>query len=275
MPIFGVRSGSFLEWMVELIRGKRLASERYILDLREKDTSSEIDWQVQQRVLDVGSGRLRPQLQLLVRGGHQVSGVDLANDDAWSVKSAAYVLARLIFAGQLEFSRLRAKAGGKAQLVAANVEKLPFADSSFDVISSVAAFEHFDNPEVVLAELWRVLRPGGVVWLWIHNYTALSGGHNAGNSFPPLKQIPPGMEPWDHLRKRREAISVPLNGWRMGKYLEAVSERFQVLKEYVPITEGEGYLSADVEAELKEYKREELLAAAYVIVGKKRVEAST
>lgn len=40
-------------------------------------------------------------------------------------------------------------------------EHLPFADSSFDVIVSVWVLEHLREPGRVLAEIRRVLRPGG------------------------------------------------------------------------------------------------------------------
>jgi SAM-dependent methyltransferase len=38
---------------------------------------------------------------------------------------------------------------------------LPFADASFSIVSSGAAFHHFENPACVLAEMARVCRPGG------------------------------------------------------------------------------------------------------------------
>lgn len=40
---------------------------------------------------------------------------------------------------------------------------LPFGDESFSIVSSGAAFHHFEQPERVLAEMVRVCRPGGRV----------------------------------------------------------------------------------------------------------------
>lgn len=39
--------------------------------------------------------------------------------------------------------------------------KLPFPDGTFDVVLSVCAIEHFDDGGLALAEMARVLRPGG------------------------------------------------------------------------------------------------------------------
>lgn len=46
---------------------------------------------------------------------------------------------------------------------AADVQSLPFADASFDVVTCGSAFHHFSNPSSILAEMARVLRPDGMV----------------------------------------------------------------------------------------------------------------
>ena len=40
---------------------------------------------------------------------------------------------------------------------------LPLLDKTFEVVTALAIIEHVDNPEMMLAEIRRVLKPGGRV----------------------------------------------------------------------------------------------------------------
>src|SRR5689334_348727 len=42
-----------------------------------------------------------------------------------------------------------------------DVERLPFPDSSFDLVTSRYSAHHYPHPQVALSEFARVLRPGG------------------------------------------------------------------------------------------------------------------
>jgi ubiquinone/menaquinone biosynthesis C-methylase UbiE len=56
--------------------------------------------------------------------------------------------------------------------------KLPAADDSFDVVVTWSAFEHIDDPATVLAEIRRVLRPDGVLFLQLWPfYHSQHGAH--------------------------------------------------------------------------------------------------
>ena len=67
-------------------------------------------------------------------------------------------------------------------------DDLPFADAEFDLVYSVAALEHVPNPGGTLAEVFRVLRPGGLA---IHEIDLKHHG-----SADPLKFLEWSDEEW-------------------------------------------------------------------------------
>ena len=90
------------------------------------------------RVLDLGcrSGALTQHFL----GGNSVVGLDI---DAAALEKAATL---------------------GIQPVQANVEEpLPFEDGSFDAVVAGELFEHLQFPDALVAEIGRVLRPGGVL----------------------------------------------------------------------------------------------------------------
>jgi SAM-dependent methyltransferase len=52
-------------------------------------------------------------------------------------------------------------AGAALRSAVADVRALPFTDASFDAIYSMGTIEHFDETEQAVAEMARVLKPGG------------------------------------------------------------------------------------------------------------------
>ncbi len=97
------------------------------------------------RVLDVATGTGRLPLALLrhARFAGGVVGVDLS-------------------AGMLAVAAERL-APQRVKLARAAAERLPFADASFAVVTCLEALEFVAQREVVLREMARVCRPGGVL----------------------------------------------------------------------------------------------------------------
>jgi ubiquinone/menaquinone biosynthesis C-methylase UbiE len=64
-------------------------------------------------------------------------------------------------------SRARAEAERRGltdiEFRSGDAEHLPFADASFDTATCRAAFHHFLHPEIVLAEMKRVVKPGKTI----------------------------------------------------------------------------------------------------------------
>lgn len=54
------------------------------------------------------------------------------------------------------------RAALSAKYVEGNVYTLPFADNTFDILTSFGLLEHFEDTDRVIAEMVRVIRPGGL-----------------------------------------------------------------------------------------------------------------
>jgi SAM-dependent methyltransferase len=122
------------------------------------------------RVLDVGCGA-GPHLGLFARAGApggQVIGLDRAAD-------------RLALAGELWRAEV---AVGAIALREGDHDALPFADGAFDAAWSSMVLHHAEDPQTMLGEMRRVVRPGGTV-------AVLDG--DAGGSYPILPW-PPDLE---------------------------------------------------------------------------------
>jgi SAM-dependent methyltransferase len=89
------------------------------------------------RILDVGCGN-GWSTWLLRQAGHDALGCDLHG-------------------GPLEAKKVDPELG----YTSADAQRLPFADSVFDMVAMHAVLEHVPHPARVLTECLRVLRPGG------------------------------------------------------------------------------------------------------------------
>ncbi len=100
-----------------------------------------------EHVLDVASGTAGVAIQLARRMGARVVGVDLTE--------------QMLRRGSANVTR--ARLGGRIGLVAGRAEQLPFPDASFDALTFTYLLRYVDDPQATLAELARVVRPGGRV----------------------------------------------------------------------------------------------------------------
>jgi ubiquinone/menaquinone biosynthesis C-methylase UbiE len=106
------------------------------------------------RLLEIGCG-LGTDLLQFAHAGALVSGVDLT--------SASIELVRKRFA--LECIRVDAQV--------ADAEHLPFADNSFDVVYSFGVLHHTPDTQMAIAEVYRVLKPGGLIIIMLYHKNSI------------------------------------------------------------------------------------------------------
>lgn len=123
-PIALLRAESLVKfpWIIERLRKMNLVAE----------TTSVLD-------VGCGAGFLSNALALT---GMKVTGVDLSEDSL----AVAH----------------RHDSTNKVKYISADAYQLPFADSSFDVLTAMDFLEHVDRPEDIIKEFSRVLKPGGI-----------------------------------------------------------------------------------------------------------------
>ncbi|MGQ0521232.1 MAG: class I SAM-dependent methyltransferase [Actinomycetota bacterium] len=125
------------------------------------------------RVLDVGTGEGQVARLAAARGAGVV-GVD----PTWA---------------QLEAARER---GGGPAYARAGAAALPFPAGAFDTVVACLVFEHIDEPDLAIAEVARVLAPGGRFLFFLNH---------------PLLQTPGSGWIDDHILEEQY--------WRIGPYL--------------------------------------------------------
>jgi len=251
----------------QVVGGQRSHGERSQNERLVRDLAPYLDLNQPRDILDLANGRLRPQYALMRGAGHRVTGIDFVNRPQLTGTDLIYSVARRVYAWNLGLPHAMID---PQRLLVGDVGRLPFANASFDLVMSSAAFEHFLDVPAVVRELQRVLRSGGMFWAAIHLFTCPTGGHNLSFTEFPLRHVPAGVDAWDHLRKRRLPFTVPLNEYRMDQYVETFARHFDVLNYYCASREGEELLTPAIAGELAAYSRDELTCATLILMARRR-----
>ena len=127
-------------------------------------------------------------------------------------------------------------------LVQGRAEELPFADNSFDAVTFTYLLRYVDDPASTLAELARVLRPGGVLaslefhvppepwwraWWWLYTRAVLpvAGLIMGGSEWGRVGQF---LGPNISAHYRRYPVDWTIAAWRSAG-LDAVDTRLMSL----------------------------------------------
>jgi ubiquinone/menaquinone biosynthesis C-methylase UbiE len=104
-----------------------------------------------QQCLDGGCGGGRATVLMARAGAARVTAFDLA---AQNIETTSRMVERL------GLTNVETRQG--------SLLELPFEDESFDVVWSNGVIHHTVDPDRALAELARVLKPGGYLWLYVY-----------------------------------------------------------------------------------------------------------
>ncbi len=116
--------------------------------------------QAGQRILDVATGTGMVAAELLRRADCTVVGLDQSEQ---MLSRARARFAAEPYAEAHTHGRAPLDSPPRVELIAGEAEQLPFADRSFDALSFTYLLRYVDDPPATLAELARVVRPGGRV----------------------------------------------------------------------------------------------------------------
>ena len=101
-------------------------------------------------VLDVGTGTALIPIELAARRlEFRITAIDLAEE--------------MLVLGRRNVERAGCSDCISLELV--DAKRMPYADGAFDAVISNSIVHHIPEPRGVLAEMWRVLRPGGLLFV--------------------------------------------------------------------------------------------------------------
>ena len=139
------------------------------------------------RMLDE-QGRRTKAAKIIAVVRHALGVADLSGVRAVDVGcSAGFIADELALAGATTsgvdidepgLARARERFGERVDFRLARGEELPFEDSSVDLVVLNHIYEHVVDPEAVVADIHRVLRPGGLLYLGVgHRFQVLEPHH--------------------------------------------------------------------------------------------------
>ena len=206
-----------------------------------------------QRVLDVGGGTGVVAITA-ARLGATVTGSDLTPELLAQARENAEI------------------AGVQVEWREADVEKLPFADNEFDVVLSQFGHMFAPRPEFAVAEMLRVLKPGGTIAFstWPpEQFIGKMFSLTARYAPPP----PPGVSPpvqWGEPTIVRERLGDRVRDLTFDRDVMTVNAlslehvRFVTERTAGPVIKLVEHLSVNDPARLEEFRREyDALTAQY------------
>ena len=177
-----------------------------------------------ERVLDLGCGDGQIS-RLLADAGGRVVGVD----PTWNQIRVAH------------------ERGGGAAYLRSEAAELPFVDGSFDAVLACLVFEHIDDVDGAIAEVARVLRPGGQFSFFLNHpllQTPGSGWIDDHTVDPPEQywRIGPYLVEQDSIEQVERGVFIRFVHRPLSRYLNSLAEQGLLLERMVEPAPPDGFL---------------------------------
>ena len=184
---------------------------KVLLDKIEGDLSGK-------KLLDVGCGTGNMLLAAANRNAQYCLGIDLKLNDYGD--NHLNEIAQL---NQIDISKIKMMEG--------LFEVNNFPSGCFDVVTLIDSIEHMENPEMVIAEISRVLKPGGLFLLNVSPLYYSQLGHHLFNYFSREEY------PWVHLYKNFDELlhQFKVQKWSLDHFYQLNKITSNMILEYTKI----------------------------------------
>lgn len=178
------------------------------------------------RVLDVGCGDGQISRLAVANGAEIVVGVD----PTWNQVSVAH------------------QRGGGAHFARAGAAQLPFADESFDAVIACLVFEHIRDVDDAIAEVARVLVPGGTFSFFLNHpllQTPNSGWIDDQVLDPPEQywRIGPYLVEDESVEQVERGVFIPFIHRPLSRYVNALAAQHLLLEHMLEPAPPPGFLA--------------------------------
>lgn len=184
------------------------------------------------RILDVGCGDGQVA-RLAARGG---AALVVGVDPTWN---------------QI---RIAAERGGGVHVARSRADALPFANESFDAVVACLVFEHIRSVDAAIAEVARVLRPGGRFCFFLNHpllQTPGSGWIDDQILDPPEQywRIGPYLVEEESIEEVEKDVFIPFIHRPLSRYVNALAKNDLLVERMVEPAPPPGFLERAAEYE--------------------------
>jgi SAM-dependent methyltransferase len=181
------------------------------------------------RVLDIGCGDGQIS-RLAARLGADVVGVD----PTWNCVRVAH------------------ERGGGPRFLRAGAAQLPFADASFDAVVACLVFEHIREVDAAIAEVARVLEPGGRFCFFLNHpllQTPNSGWIDDQVLDPPEQywRIGPYLVEHESDEEVEKDVFIPFIHRPLGRYVNTLADQGLLIERMLEPAPPDGFLARAAE----------------------------